>query len=208
VTRRVAALPKTWRFPSSENARSYSRWPAVNVSRRDNGHFIVPRSGPADERDQAEPPTRPAGRRASSVEYHDGPDPGPAATWISKDSAGDVNSPRTPIVPAGSAAAMAKRSAGAEALLAAASPHPPPDARVGPSERRWRDTAEHPRRGLGCGLSPSSGRGDHRAGSHRYLRSTDRLAGAATGRDADRHGRADVVEPAATASRRASRRPR
>jgi hypothetical protein len=159
VTRRVAALPKTWRFPSSENARSYSRWPAVNVSRRDNGHFIVPRSGPADERDQAEPPTRPAGRRASSVEYHDGPDPGPAATWISKDSAGDVNSPQTPIMPAGSAAAMAKRSAGAEALLAAASPHPPPDARVGPSERRWRDTAEHPRRGLGCGLSPSSGRG-------------------------------------------------
>jgi hypothetical protein len=65
--------------------------------RRDNGHFIVPRSGrrraSRDERDQAERPTRPAGRRASSVEYHGGPDPDrPPPARIGKDSADDVNS--------------------------------------------------------------------------------------------------------------------
>jgi hypothetical protein len=148
--------------------------------RRDNGHFIVPRTGrrraSRDERDQAKRPTRPAGRRASLVEYHDGPDPDRTSRRGSaKDSAGDVNSPRTPVMPAGSVAAIAKRSAGAEATLAAASPHRPPDTRVGPSERRWRDTAEHPRHGLGRGWSPSSGRGGHRAGSHRYLSSAERL---------------------------------
>ena len=81
VTRRVAALPEDLAVRSSENAGNVQSVAGREClsPRRDNGHSIVPRSGrrraSRDERDQAERPTRPAGHRASLVEYHDGPDP-------------------------------------------------------------------------------------------------------------------------------------